>query len=136
MSGATSAASAWHAGLHPRQGVAPGPARSGLAALTGQIREKISLLASGMARRLHRAGVTVRRAWAQLDALPESDYYLLALGKPPRPLPRVPGKTLYTPASILHLGRAAPGDCHLWRRRDWGGVRPDLCRPGMPGLPV
>ena len=92
-----------HAGCIPAKALLQAQPDLDWQALTGQIREKISLLASGMARRLHRAGVTVRRAWAQLDALPESDYYLLALGKPPRPLPQVPGKTLYTPASILHL---------------------------------
>lgn len=92
-----------HAGCIPAKALLQAQPDLDWQALTGKIREKISLLASGMARRLHRAGVTVRRAWAQLDALPESDYYLLALGKPPRPLPRVPGKTLYTPASILHL---------------------------------
>ena len=92
-----------HAGCIPAKALLQAPPELDWQTLTGQIREKISLLAGGMARRLHRAGVTVRREWAQLDALPESDYYLLALGKPPRPLPQVPGKTLYTPANILQL---------------------------------
>ena len=53
-----------HAGCIPAKALLQAQPDLDWQALTGQIREKISLLASGMARRLHRAGVTVRRAWA------------------------------------------------------------------------
>ena len=86
-----------HAGCIPAKALLQASPETDWQTLTGQIREKISLLAGGMARRLHRAGVTVRREWAQLDALPESDYYLLALGRaPPVRCPRSPGRR-FTP---------------------------------------
>ena len=90
-----------HIGCMPTKALLSAPARP-WQDMTRQIRGKLELLESGMAKQLRRAGVRVCRQAAPRQ-LPADEAVILAIGAQRSPLPQIPGKCLYDYASVLEM---------------------------------